>query len=69
MHLKFWALTMLKIDMYFHNHIKITDNHDFSIFIHLQYSQLKEDGEPLERLNSSPYSTAMLGWLVRLPGW
>lgn len=32
-------------------------------------SQLKEDGEPLERLNSSPYSTAMLGWLVRLPGW
>lgn len=34
-----------------------------------QNSQLKEEGEPLERLNSSPYSTAMLGWLVRLPGW
>lgn len=33
-----------------------------------QNSQLKEEGEPLERLSSSPYSAAMLGWLVRLPG-
>lgn len=31
--------------------------------------QLNEDGEPLERLNSSPYSAAMLGWLFRRPGW
>lgn len=38
-------------------------------FNYRQNSQLKEEGEPLERLNSSPYSTAMLGWLVRLPGW
>ncbi|TNN70959.1 hypothetical protein EYF80_018775 [Liparis tanakae] len=29
--------------------------------------KLKEEGEPLERLNSSPYSTAMLGWLGLTP--
>ncbi len=41
----------------------------YGLGILMRVLQLKDVGDPLERLNSSPYSAFMLGWLLRLLGY